>query len=49
MKRWYDFYYQRAIIFQRPVEELQEVKSQRHDDLSETPKKEGQIEIRQRR
>jgi len=48
MKRWYDFYYQRAIILQRPVEELQEVKSQRHDDLSETPKKEGQIEIRQR-
>jgi predicted nuclease of restriction endonuclease-like (RecB) superfamily len=48
MKRWYDFYYQRAIILQRPVEKLQEVKSQQHDDLSETPKKEGQIEIRQR-
>ena len=48
MKRWYDFYYQRVIIRQRPVEELQEVKTQRHVDLSETPKKESQIEILQR-
>ena len=48
MKRWYDFYYQRIIIRQRPVEELQEVKSQRPVDLSETPKKECQIEILQR-
>ena len=47
-KRWYDFYYQRVVIRQRPVEELQEVKSQRPVDLSETQKKECQIEILQR-
>ena len=48
MKRWYDFYYQRVVIRQRPVDESQEGKSQRPVDLSETPKKEGQIGILQR-
>ena len=48
MKRWYDFYYQRVIILQRPVEELQEVKSQRLVDLSEPPKKDSQTGILQR-
>lgn len=46
------FYYQRVVIRQRPVEELQEVKSQRHDELlgepQETMHLEGQVEIRQR-
>ena len=52
MKRWYDFYFQRVIILQRPVEELQEVTSQSPVNLiresQETMPLEGQIEIRQR-
>lgn len=41
MKRWYNFYYQRAVILQRPVELLGEPQ--------ETMHLEGQVEIRQRR
>ena len=52
MKRWYDFYYQRVVIRQRPVDELQEVTSQSPvnliRELQETMPLEGQIEIRQR-
>ena len=53
MKRWYNFYYQRVVIRQRPVDESQEGKSQRPVDLlgepQETMHLEGQVEIRQRR
>ena len=52
IKRWYDFYYQRVVIRQRPVDESQEGKSQQPVDLlgepQETMPLEGHVEIRQR-
>ena len=52
MKRWYNFYYQRVINLQRPVEDLQEERGQKLVDLmqrqQETKPLEGKVEIRQR-
>lgn len=51
MKRWYDFYYQRVVIRQRPVDELQVPNRQRLVDqiggAQRTKPLEGDVEVRQ--